>query len=445
MPTVRSAFTVALLATVSAWPNPSSAQELVRFPDADTLFVQPIAVAAPANDGRVFVVERCGPIRVVQNGQLLAQPFLTVPTFCTDEYGVLGLAFHPDFQENGIFYVAHSAAPGEPQLGGDVDQKITRYTVSPPTANVASPDGSVVLRLPNYRRNHVAGDLHFGPDGYLYWSMGDGGNEDTNTEGLAQCTKRKLADNNPASCGVIPPGNTEPVYYLRGKIIRIDVDHTTASAPSNMCGVPTGQPAPYALPPGNPFANTAQYPDDCGEILHWGLRNPYRFSFDRLTGHLFIGDVGAGAYEEINFAAAGSGGKNFQWPICEGYISHPGNAPCNGPSGSVPPRLVYNHVVGCAVVGGYVYRGADSALRGSYLFSDFCSGDIYRVANPDPALAEWSHTVMPGTPAMNSYSFGEDAAGNLYITSGNESNTPSPVYRFPAETGDLVFSDGFDP
>ena len=417
------------------------ALQFVRYPNAATVFDEPIALSSPADDGRVFVVERCGPIRVVQNGILLAQPLLTVPTFCSDEYGVLGLAFHPDFRNNGLLYVAHTAPIGEPSLGADADQKITRYTVSPPTANVAIASGTVILRLPNYARNHVGGDLHFGPDGYLYWSMGDGGSEDgPGGDGLSQCTKRKLADGNPASCGVIPPGSTQPRYYLRGKIIRIDVDRTTPSAPSNLCGAATGQPAPYALPAANPFADTTQFPDDCGEILHWGLRNPFRFSFDRQTGQLLIGDVGSGRQEELNSTAAGVVGRNFQWPICEGYINHPDNgAACNAPAGTTPPRLVYGHTIGCAIIGGYVYRGPVAALRGKYIFSDYCSGSIYSVANPDPGVAAWSYTTLPGTPEMLTYAFGEDSAGNLYVTSGS---TPSAIYRF---TADRIFRGQFDP
>lgn len=402
---------------------------LVRWPDADTTFAQPIAVRAP-NDGsgRVFVIERCSGIRIVKDGALLATPFVTIATSCSSEQGILGLAFDPQFASNGTFYVTYTAPAGEPRLGAVADQVLARYTVSTGNPDVADPAGQVILRVPDIAANHNGGDLHFDHQGYLNWSMGDGGVQG-DPHGFAQCTGRKKADSNPASCRSASGGG--PSYYLLGKIIRLDVHRSTASAPANFCGITTGQPAPYAIPPGNPFADVAQHPDDCAEVFHWGLRNPFRFSFDRQTGDMLIGDVGQNRYEEIDFQTAGSAGLDFQWNQCEGLHSHPGNAlPCAGAPGSVAPKLEYPHNSGrCSVTGGYVYRGPIAPLRGQYLFSDYCSGLIYVVADPSATAAEWTFETLAGTPAMSSYSFGEDDAGNLYVTDGGMGR----VYRFHSD------------
>jgi len=270
--------------------------------------------------------------------------------------------------------------------------------------------------------------------------MGDGGVQD-DPNGFAQCTGRKKADENAGTCYQTAGGG--PTYYLLGKIIRLDVHGTTASAPANFCGATSGQPAPYRIPPGNPFADAGAHPNDCAEIFNWGFRNPFRFSIDRETGDMLIGDVGQNAYEEIDFQASGSAGQNFQWAECEGFRTHPGgNTPCNGPPASVSPKLDYFHDGSvCAVVGGYVYRGPIASFRGQYVFSDNCSGEIYVVANPDAGAPLWSYTTLPGVPFMNTYAFGEDAAGNLYVADGG-----GPVYVFHSDAVvDPIFANGFDP
>jgi glucose/arabinose dehydrogenase len=413
---------------------------LVRFPDASTTFSQPIAIRAPDDgSGRVFVVERCSGIRIVKNGALLPTPFVSIATSCSSEQGILGLAFDPDFASNGTFYVTYTAPSGDPRLGSSADQVLARYTVSPPDGDVADPQGTVILRVPDIADNHNGGDLHFDHDGYLNWSMGDGGVQG-DPNGFAQCTGRKKADGDPGSCH--STSGSGPTYYLLGKIIRLDVHRTTASAPSNFCGATAGQPAPYAVPPGNPFADPAQHPDDCAEIFNWGFRNPFRFSIDRATGDMLIGDVGQNTYEEVDFQPAGSPGQNFQWNQCEGFHTYPGGAAsCTGPAGSVPPRLEYAHLAGrCAIIGGYRYRGPIAPLRGQYLFSDSCSGLIYVTADPQPSGAPWTWETLEGTPDMGTYGFGEDAEGNLYVADGG-----GKVYRFASESGsDLIFADGFD-
>jgi glucose/arabinose dehydrogenase len=424
--------------------------ELVRWPDASTTFSEPVAIRAP-NDGsgRTFVVERCdnpgssnttGHVRIVRNGSVLPTAFLSVPVSCVSEQGLLGLAFDPQFASNGTFYVTYTATGSG--IGDSRDQVLARYTVSS-NPDVANPTGSVILRVPDIAGNHNGGDLHFDHQGWLNWSMGDGGVQN-DPNGFAQCTGRKKADNNPASCHSTT--GQGPTYYLLGKIIRLDVHATTASAPANFCGATPGQPAPYAIPPGNPFRDVAQFPEECAEIFNWGFRNPYRFSFDRQTGDLLIGDVGQGSWEEVDFQPAGSAGQNFQWNACEGrHIFNPngtaGGSPCTGPAGSVPPRLDYGHGTapfGCAVTGGYVYRGPIAPLRGQYVFSDYCTGDVYIVA--DTAAPTWTYQTLGGTPGMNTYGFGEDAQGNLYVASqGGE------VYVFHSpDNDDVVFMNGFD-
>lgn len=408
---------------------------LVQFPNAGTTFAQPIAIRAPADgSGRVFIVERCSGIRIVKNGVLLTQPFLSINVSCDGEQGILGIAFDPAFASNGTFYVTYTAPLSDPQLGDSQDQVLARYT-APVGGDVANPSGAVILRVPDIADNHNGGDLHFDSQGYLNWSMGDGGVQG-DPNGFAQCTGRKKADNAPGTCHTTT--GTGPTYYLLGKIIRLDVHATTASAAANFCGATPGQPAPYAIPPGNPFVDVAQHAQECAEIFNWGFRNPFRFSIDRETGDMLIGDVGQNTYEEIDFQAAGSAGQNFQWNQCEGLHTYPGGAlGCTGPAGSVKPKLDYAHNGTCAVTGGYVYRGPITPLRGQYIFSDNCSGAIYIVANAGAAVSPWIYETLAGTPGMNTYSFGEDAQGNLYVADGN-----GPVYRFSSP--DSIFANGFD-
>ncbi len=402
---------------------------LQRWPSASVTFAQPIAVRAPDDgSGRTFVIERCSKISIVKNGAVLTTPFLSINVSCSSEQGILGMAFDPDFANNGTFYVTYTAPSGDPRIGSSADQVLARYTVTPASGNVANPAGQVILRVPDLAANHNGGDVHFGHDGYLYWSMGDGGTQG-DPNGLAQCTGRKKADGNPSTCR--NTSGSGPNYYLMGKIIRLDVHASTASAPANFCGSTPGQPAPYAIPASNPFADVSQHPDDCAEVFNWGLRNPFRFSFDRQTGDMLIGDVGQGRYEEVSFQAVGSAGQNFQWNQCEGFHTYPGGAlGCNGPIGSVPPKLEYDHSGGrCSITGGYVYRGPVTSLRGQYVFSDYCSGKVYIAATPDPGLAKWTFETMPATPSLSSYSFGEDDVGNLYLTDGG-----GKIYRFEGDT-----------
>lgn len=425
---------VPMLATAAVVP---ADLQLVRWPDSGTSFSQPIAFRAP-NDGsgRVFVIERCGSIRVVKNGSLLATPFLSVSVSCGGEQGILGLAFDPNYASNGTFYVSYSAPNGDPALGSSNDHVLARYTASPASSDTANPTGQILMRVPDIANNHNGGDLHFGPDSFLYWSIGDGGVQN-DPNGFAQCTGRKKANSNPATCRTTT--GSGPNYYLLGKILRLDVHNTTASA-TNLCGVASGQPALYAIPAGNPFANAASFPDDCAEIFNWGFRNPFRFSFDRVTGDMLIGDVGQNRYEEVSFQAAGSGGQNFQWNQCEGLHTFPGNSlGCTGPAGSVAPRLEYSHssgISGCSITGGYTYRGPIGPLRGQHIFSDYCSSGMYVVANAGAGVPSWTYETLGGASISGPIGFGEDANGNLFV--GSQSGNAYIFYS------DKIFENGFD-
>ena len=326
---------------------------------------------AHANDssGRLFVVEQAGRIRIVRSGQLVATPFLDVsaanggPVRAGGEEGLLGLAFHPAYAANGRFYVFYTRA-----LAGDPGNEIVvaRYTRSGTNPDIADPaSGSIVITIAHPQfTNHNGGKLAFGPDGYLYVAVGDGG-------------------------GGGDPFNTgQNLSELRGKILRIDVDGGT----------------PYAIPPTNPFGN---------EIWAYGLRNPWRFSFDRETGDLFIGDVGDGSWEEIDFEPRGSaGGRNYGWRVFEG--THCGN-PSTGCSlgNHVPPIIEYGHNAsgGFSVTGGYRYRGgALPALRGFYVYGDFVSDRIW-AAEPTGS-GTWVTTEVASVPNVST--FGEDENGELY-------------------------------
>src|SRR5688500_15288620 len=284
----------------------------------------PIGVRAPRDgSGRLFVISQAGTIRVIKDGVLLPTPFLTVPVSYPDNgtSGLLGLAFHPNYGlagqlHNDEFYVvsmrpAGCAADGG-CLGEGPDEVLERYTVSAGNPDVADPVGTTVLRMADTATSfHNGGDIHFGPDDYLYMSTGDGGQQN-GTNGFAQCLWKKSVDGNPASCGA----GSGTQYFLRGKMLRLDVDTRGADATPEMCGTATGEPAEYAIPPDNPHLGTAQ---TCDEIFLHGFRNPWRWSFDRETGDLWIGDVGQGQREEIDFRASVSSDPLFYgWHCMEG-------------------------------------------------------------------------------------------------------------------------------
>jgi glucose/arabinose dehydrogenase len=321
-----------------------------------------------AGDGsnRIFVVEKGGTIRIIQDGKRIDKPFLDItPVVNSDasERGLLGLAFHPKYKENGLFYVYYTAQNG--------DVTIARYKVTS-DANSADPESGEILLTIQHQRyaNHNGGQLAFGPDGYLYIGIGDGGS------------------------GGDPNRNGQNTKALLAKILRIDVDSLD----------------PYGIPADNPFADgKAGRP----EVWAYGLRNPWRFSFDRKTGDLYIADVGQNQYEEIDVQRADAkGGVNYGWNVMEGLHCY-GQNNCNQ-QGLIPPVAEYSHDFGCSVTGGYVYRGKSfSEFDGTYFYGDYCSGRIWAIQ--PSGTDQWTAAQVLESGRTIS-SFGEDEAGELYLT-----------------------------
>ncbi|MBN8728835.1 MAG: PQQ-dependent sugar dehydrogenase [Xanthomonadales bacterium] len=383
----------------------------------------PTAIVSPHDaSGRMFVVENRsgeGRLRIIDaGGNLLATPYWSraITGGSGSEQGMLGLAFDPDFATNGVLYVTYTAPGSDPRLGSQPDQVLTRLTASDPAANVFSGSEDVVLRIPDPYWNHNGGNIVFGPDNLLYWGMGDGGSGG-DPNGFSQDLWKKAAS-----------GGT---YYLLGKMMRLDVRHPATVAAANQCGATPGQPAQYSIPADNPYAGAS---DKCGEIWLYGLRNPWRWSFDRKTGDLVIGDVGQNQYEEIDFRAVGdTGNNNYGWRLCEGnhyYTPSGSGTTCPATTGTVAPVIEYSHAStgGCSVTGGYIYRGPIASLHGRYVFSDYCGGKIW-LTGADPLVNGWQYAALAGTPGMNTYSFGEDEIGNLYAVDGG-----GRIYRFDSTT-----------
>lgn len=318
---------------------------------------------APDGSGRLFVTLQAGTV-VILNGNPAPATFLDISSLvlCCGERGLLGLAFHPNYAVNGIFFVYYSDVNG--------NSTVARYHVSanPDVANPASAQVILNVQQPPYP-NHKGGQLRFGPDGYLYIGLGDGGS------------------------GGDPGNRAQDLTTLLGKILRINVD---------------GQ-STYSIPANNPFvANPSVRP----EIWAYGLRNPWRFSFDRLTGDLLIADVGQDKWEEVDVQPASStGGENYGWRLMEGKYCYNPAVNCN-PGGLVMPVFEYNHAAGCAIIGGYAYRGSNiPALAGSYLYGDFCSGQIWGATQTGGV---WQSTQLLASP-YSITTFGEDQNGELYF------------------------------
>ena len=329
-------------------------------------FAAPVDIAN-AEDGRLFIVERDGIIRVVANDptSTSAPIFLDISDRVSagGETGLLGLAFHPNYAQNGFFYVNYTH-----DQDGTLVTRIARYQVSG-NPNVADPNSEfIVLTVAQPFRNHNAGDLAFGPDGYLYVPLGDGGS------------------------GGDPDNRAQNLDDLLGKILRLDVDNVSPGKN-------------YAIPANNPFVGRA----GLDEIWAYGLRNPWRISFDRQTADLYIADVGQNGWEEVDFQPADSpGGENYGWRLKEGTHCYNPGSNCD-PGGLTEPIHEYGHENGrCSITGGFVYRGQQyPTLQGWYLFADYCTGELF-------GLAPGSHQPTPFVNTDSSITtFGEDSSGEL--------------------------------
>ncbi|HEX7002901.1 MAG TPA: PQQ-dependent sugar dehydrogenase [Trueperaceae bacterium] len=368
----KSPFLLALLlALVACGHDHVAAQEPPDEPpqlaleEVATGLQSPTAIVAPGDgSGRIFLLEQPGRIRIAVDGQLLPEPFLDISGQMSagGERGLLGLAFHPEYADNGRFFVDYTDPAG--------DTVVAEYAVSTEDPDLADPNSRrVLLQVPQPYPNHNGGGLAFGPDGYLYISLGDGG------------------------AGGDPHDNGQDLGTLLGTILRIDVDSAE----------------PYGVPSDNPFVDQ---PGVRPEIWAYGLRNPWRFSFDRETGDLWIADVGQNVWEEINFqSAAVGGGQNYGWDVMEGAHCFEPEQGCET-EGLVLPVLEYDHDLGCSVTGGYRYRGtAIPGLQGAYLFGDYCSGQIWGAYG---ANDEWSSIPLLQS-GLRISAFGEDDEGELYV------------------------------
>jgi len=358
-----------LLAFTSAPTTPAGSIQVERvFPDLSfqemTNLVQP-----DDTSGLIFITEQRGVIYAFSaNNPQQADIFLDITDRVNrggNEEGLLGLAFDPDYQENGYFYVYYSAADPSRSV-------LSRFSLDQENTDVADPESEVIImEVEQPFSNHNAGQLAFGPDRYLYIGLGDGGGSGD------------------------PQGNGQNLGTVLGSILRIDVSGLSA-------------PGDYEIPADNPFVDTE---GARAEIWAFGLRNPWRFSFDLETGLLWAGDVGQNLWEEIDIIAKGA---NYGWNIMEGSHCYSPATGCNQ-SGLTLPIVEYDHSQGCSVTGGYVYRGNQIAsLQGYYIYGDYCSGNIWALAYQDNVVTE---NILLAESGLSITSFGEDLAGNLYILS----------------------------
>ncbi|MCS7060496.1 MAG: PQQ-dependent sugar dehydrogenase [Anaerolineae bacterium] len=362
------------LAASPVAPTPTPLPQSEAVPPLPNVMVEPIVdglerptylTAAGDGSGRLYVTEQPGRVRVIEQGQLRPVPVLDIVDRVGsggDEQGLLSIAFSPTFVQDRLLYVNYTDRNGA--------TVVSRFTVSPDGLLADPATEQLLLTIDQPYANHNGGQLQFGPDGMLYIGTGDGG-----------------------SAGD-PQNYAQNITSLLGKMLRIDVKSAAADRP-------------YAIPSDNPDFGAGAPP----ELWAIGLRNPWRFSFDRLTGDLYIADVGQNAFEEINFQPASSrGGENYGWRLREGFAAYRGGQ--DSPA-LTAPIYQYDHELGCSVTGGYVYRGsAIPALVGRYIYGDYCSGTIWALHRN--AAGEWINETLLESD-MNISSFGEDEAGELYV------------------------------
>jgi hypothetical protein len=376
------------------------------------------ATHAPGDFSRLFIVEKTGRIKILNldAGAVNAAPFLNIDAIvggsATENFGkgILGMAFDPDYQKNGYFYVHYYDTALQPRF--------SRFSAVPGNPDLAdAATESLLLTFTDNNNDHNGGSIDFGPDGYLYITMGDGGTQND------------------------PENDAQNLNSLFGKNLRIDVhggDDFPADANRN-----------YAIPPTNPFALGGGAP----EILHWGLRNPYRASFDRETGDYYIADVGQNTREELDVVASGVVGRNFGWRCTEGSSCTGLAAPacvCNGPLLTAPVHE-YTHSFqtgGLSITGGYVYRGcAIPSLRGQYLFADYVSNNVWRGELDGADLVNVTMINAQITPSIDGFavqkicSFGEDAAGEIYLVEHGTGGVSGEVFKLVPATPTIVEPD----
>ncbi len=356
-------------------------------------FTSPVGLVSPDDgSGRLFVMEQGGKVKIISGGTVLSRPFIDISAMLDglntgySEKGLLGMAFHPGFKSNGLFYLYYSAGSSAP--GMDHKSVISSFRVSPNDPNLALiSTESVILEIGQPESNHNGGQLAFGPDGYLYIGLGDGG-------GAGDQHGEK--------------GNGQNMNTLLGKILRIDVDHEK----------------PYEVPSDNPFVNLSGIKP---EIWASGLRNPWRFSFDKLTKNLLCADVGQNNYEEVNLILKG---RNYGWRIMEGDHCYDPSTGCDRDR-LMLPIATYDHTEGISVIGGYVYRGMEfPSLHGYYFFGDWSGKLWYLKYNPDSRV--WDRgPVYTGRDrnetAGKINSFGLDENGNIYVVTQKLFGPKSPT------------------
>ena len=353
-----------------------AAQPKLQFTDFATGFTRPVDIAH-CGDSRLFIVEQDGVIKIVDSlGAVRPTPFLNINprVYSTgNEQGLLGLAFHPNYAQNGYFFVYYTRESTVSSEDGDT--RVSRFSVMPDNPNQADPNSELVLLEQDQPyTNHNGGCIKFGPDGYLYIGLGDGGS------------------------GGDPLGNGQKKNTFLAKMLRIDVNNSTVDTP-------------YVVPPDNPFVNDAAY---FPEIWSLGWRNPWRYSFDRLTGDLWVADVGQGDREEIDFEPAGTPGRNYGWRCYEGTQPY-NTSGCQPQSNYTGPIFDYdNSSLGCSVTGGFVYRGSKYAdLYGLYIYTDYCSGRFWAVRHN--ANETFTATLLGNYADYEYSSLGEDRDGELYV------------------------------
>jgi glucose/arabinose dehydrogenase len=352
----------------------------IRLEEIATDLTSPVGMATPPDGtNRLFVIEQSGKIRIIRNGTVLPVPFLNVApkldglNIAYSEKGLLGIAFHPEYKSNRRFFIYYSA-PYDAR-GYDHKSILAEYSASAANPDIADTRETIIMEIPQPESNHNGGGLEFGPDGYLYIGLGDGGG---------------AGDKH----GLI--GNGQDRTTILGKILRIDVDGER----------------PYKIPPGNPYANSNEFRK---EIFATGLRNPWRFSFDKVSGKLFCGDVGQNKWEEINIIEKGS---NYGWRIMEGNHCYDPPAGCKTAGLSLPINE-YDHNTGISVCGGYVYRGKSfPSLSGLYIFADWSGKLFYLKQGADKKWLRGEIVIgdnRTNDSGVKINSMGVDEKGEIYL------------------------------